>query len=324
MNKLKTNRKRDKDSYLKIIESARVNYEKKHHLVVPKNASTRPTFASMDETLYRVMYVYFDESVREEVSQLGHQLTRAKLDTRSSNNDVYSKLLALYNNEDAVTDYPLEVCDEITIAEQVQSILKYIIHHYKKARTNKNISGQHDHISSYCNGKDWIVIFDDLLKESDDPILSSYCGGELPKDCFFSSLEKKDTDNKKVKRSKTPTNQYKDASLKEDVRKSEAIENIARSMAGHTAAMQEMNEVRKAFMESKKSSEQITELGELQNKAFETKMEMIQAKKGLKRLDESDDDYDDMKTMFEFKIASLNERAIIYDKRLKDLINELK
>ena len=65
------------------------------------------------------MYVYFDESVREEVSQLGHQLTRAKLDTRSSNNDVYSKLLALYNNEDAVTDYPLEVCDEITIAEQV-------------------------------------------------------------------------------------------------------------------------------------------------------------------------------------------------------------
>ena len=191
VNKLKTNRKRDRDSYLKIIESERVTYEKKHHLVVPKNASTRPTFASMDETLYRVMYVYFDESVREEVSQLGHQLTRAKLDTRSSNNDVYSKLLALYNNEDAVTDYPLEVCDEITIAEQVQSILKYIIHHYKKARTNKNISGQHDHISSYCNGKDWIVIFDDLLKESDDPILSSYCGGELPKDCFFSSLEKK-------------------------------------------------------------------------------------------------------------------------------------
>ena len=95
-------------------------------------------------------------------------------------------------------------------------------------------------------------------------------------------------------------------------------------MAGHTATMQEMNEVRKAFMESKKSSEQITELGELQNKAFETKMEMIQAKKGLKRLDESDDDYDDMKTMFEFKIASLNERAVIYDKRLKDLINELK
>ena len=34
-------------------------------------------------------------------------------------------------------------------------------------------------------------------------------------------------------------------------------------MAGHTAAMQETNDVRKAFMESKKSSEQITELGEL-------------------------------------------------------------
>ena len=64
-------------------------------LVVPKSASTRSTFASMDETLYRAMYVYFDESVREEVSQLGKQLTRAKLDTRSNNNDVYCNLLAL-------------------------------------------------------------------------------------------------------------------------------------------------------------------------------------------------------------------------------------
>ena len=63
------------------------------------------------------------------------------------------------------------------------------------------------------------MIFDDLLKQNDGPILSSYCGSELPEDCFFSSLEKKDTDNKKVKRSKFPTNQYKDASLKEDVRK---------------------------------------------------------------------------------------------------------
>ena len=63
------------------------------------------------------------------------------------------------------------------------------------------------------------MIFDDLLKQSDGPILSSYCGSELPEDYFFSSFEKKDTDNKKVKRSKLPTNQYKDASLKEDVRK---------------------------------------------------------------------------------------------------------
>ena len=64
-------------------------------------------------------------------------------------------------------------------------------------------------------------------------------------------------------------------------------------MAGHTAAMQETNDVRKAFMESKKPFEQITELSELRNKAFDTKMEIFQAKKDLKRLDKKDDDQDD-------------------------------
>ena len=63
----------------------------------------------MDETLHRVMYVHFDESVREDVSQLENQRTHAKLDIRSNNNDIYCKLLALYNNEAAIHDYPLEV-----------------------------------------------------------------------------------------------------------------------------------------------------------------------------------------------------------------------
>ena len=90
-----------------------------------------------------------------------------------------------------------------------------------------------------------MVTFDELLKEANDPIMTSYCGGELQTDYFFSSLDQ----DAKFKRSrvggKASNTSYKESSLKEDIRKSDSMEKIALLMAEYHSSMKVMNEAKK-------------------------------------------------------------------------------
>ena len=67
-NKLKSKSKRDKESYLSILEAERRNFDQKKDIILPKSTGTRHSFALSDDTLYRVMYIYMDKSVRSDVS----------------------------------------------------------------------------------------------------------------------------------------------------------------------------------------------------------------------------------------------------------------
>ena len=95
-----------------------------------------------------------------------------------------------------------------------------------------------------------MVTFDELLKEANDPILTSYCGGELPTDCFFSSLDQEAELKISTAEGKASKTSYKESSLKEDIRKSDAMEKIALSMTEHHSSMKEMNEARMAYMKT--------------------------------------------------------------------------
>ena len=54
------------------------------------------------------------------------------------------------------------------------------------------------------------------------------------------------------KERRTPTSQLREAVLQEEIKKTTAIENIAASLAGHTKAITEMNEIRKATIARRK------------------------------------------------------------------------
>ena len=323
-NKIKV-KKRDRESCIQVIIAERHNYDKKQALVIPKNVSTRPPFATMEETIFRVIHVYFEESIRKDVCELGLQLTRAKLDSKKKNEDIYSKLLAVYNNESCCKGFPLEICDELNDHKQIECILKYIIHHYRQARNKKNLSGQHDSFSSYVGNKEWLTTFDNLLRDCNDPLLTSYCGGELPENCFFSSIEGEKKENHVMKKERrTPTSQLREAVLQEEIKKTTAIENIAASLAGHTKAITEMNAIRKGYVEEMTSSNQLSELTKVQNLLYETKKEMIELKKKIRSLNAFDEDYEDNKSLFEFQKETLSTRMGLLQDRVDFYINVLK
>ena len=82
-------------------------YNKKAENVLPKNVKTRPAFVKNEETLFRIIHVYFHESIRGNVSTLGNTLKREQLDTRRKRKMVFEVMLQFYNDEDIIEQFTL-------------------------------------------------------------------------------------------------------------------------------------------------------------------------------------------------------------------------
>jgi len=73
-NNIKLKRETKRVKLLDLISAARIEYERAADRLLPKNASTKPSFIETDKTFFRLIHCYFDPSIRESMQKLGNSL----------------------------------------------------------------------------------------------------------------------------------------------------------------------------------------------------------------------------------------------------------
>jgi len=223
-NNIKLKRETKRVKLLDLIAAARMEYERAADRLLPKNASTKPSFIETDKTFFRVIHCYFDPSIRGKMQKLGNSLTKDEVDSRRKKNDAYESLLIIYNDELKYLDTRREECDRIATAKGMGATFKFINYHYKVAYDKWNRSGSHDDFDKFVGTKLYLKEYWELLHLTDDAMLSSVATAELPEEVFNSSLSKKMT--------KTELNfiakDNKKARIDYDMRRTEAIESMAK------------------------------------------------------------------------------------------------
>ena len=64
---------------LELISAARIEYDRAADRLLPKNASTKPSFITSDDTLFRIIHCNFDPSIREDMQKLGNSLCKDEI-----------------------------------------------------------------------------------------------------------------------------------------------------------------------------------------------------------------------------------------------------
>ena len=223
-NNIKLKRETKRVKLLDLIAAARMEYDRAADRLLPKNASTKPSFIATDKTFSRVIHCYFDPSIRGSMQKLGNSLTKDEVDSRRKKDDAYESLLIIYNDSLKYLDTRREECDRIPTAKGMEATFKFINYHYKVAYDKWNRSGSHDDFDKFVGTKLYLKEYWELLHLTDDAMLSSVATAELPEEVFNSSLSKKMT--------KTELNfiakDNKKARIDYDMRRTEAIESMAK------------------------------------------------------------------------------------------------
>ena len=125
-NSIKLNSKTKKCDLVERIANAKLEYDRSVDSLLPKNAGTKPSFITTDNTFIRVIQCNFDPTVREHMQSLGNCKSCDELDTRGDNNSAYEALLNIYCDEVKIPDMPLAECDKISTQKAISQGLKYI------------------------------------------------------------------------------------------------------------------------------------------------------------------------------------------------------
>ncbi len=226
VNNIKLKRETKRVKLLDLIAAARMEYDRAADRLLPKNASTKPSFIATDKTFSRVIHCYFDPSIRGSMQKLGNSLTKDEVDSRRKKDDAYESLLIIFNDSLKYLDTRREECDRIATAKGMEATFKFINYHYKVAYDKWNRSGSHDDFDKFVGTKLYLKEYWELLHLTYDAMLSSVATAELQEEVFNSSLSKKMT--------KTELNfiakNNKKARIDYDMRRTEAIESMAKSM----------------------------------------------------------------------------------------------
>ena len=226
-NNIKLKRETKRAKLVDLIAAARIEYERAADRLLPKNASTKPSFIETDKTFFRVIHCYFDPSIRVSMQKLGNSLTKDEVDSRRKKIDAYESLLLIYNDELKYCDTRREECDRIATAKGMEATFKYINYHYKVAYDNWNRSGSHDDFDKFVGNKLYLNEYWKLLHLTDDAMLSSVATAELPEEVFNSSLSKTKTEMNFIAKNN------KKSRIDYDMRRTEAIESMAKSMTDY-------------------------------------------------------------------------------------------
>ena len=98
-NVIKLKRETKRVKLLELISAARIEFDRAADRLLPKNASTKPSFIASDKTLFRLIRCYFDPSIRESMQKVGNSLPKEEVDSRRKERDAYESLLDIYDDE---------------------------------------------------------------------------------------------------------------------------------------------------------------------------------------------------------------------------------
>jgi len=196
-NNIKLRRETKRVRLLKLISAARIEYDRADDRLLPKKASTKPSFITSDDTLFRIIQCYFDPSIREGMQKLGNSLCKDEIDSRRNKTESYESLLGIYDDDMKYCYRPREACDNIATSKGIEAVLKFINYHYKVAKDKWDRSDSYDDFDKSVGNKLYLKEYWDLLHLTDDAMLYSVATAELPNDVFNSSLSTKEEEVRK-------------------------------------------------------------------------------------------------------------------------------
>jgi hypothetical protein len=186
----------------------------------PKRLSkgSKPKEITKDGSLYRLIMTYFLQELRPYVSQLGTNPLAVELGTAGFLHEpIYNKLASVYNDsaqeflKTFVVNHDIYVTSGIQkeapatfdqlSALSVSQGMDFINKHYRQAKRNQVLSGNHKPFDAYCTNRPYLLLYHNSLLECGDQVLSSLAVPKLPDDVKRSSLSNK----KPVKKPSVPT-----------------------------------------------------------------------------------------------------------------------
>ena len=160
-----------------------------------KSAETKPVCVTTDGTLLRAISTVTSSDGKVIFVRTNHTHSKEELDQRKGKESLWDELAGMYNDKsntdldtlsvDLETDYGYETnapstFDEGLTGNELYLIMRFIKHWYGKARSNKNISGNHDPFKNFDLGFGWLYFFHLRLIEIGDTDLMNASYAELP------------------------------------------------------------------------------------------------------------------------------------------------
>ena len=178
-NNIKLRRETKRVRLLELISTARIEYDRAADRLLSKNASTKPSFITSDDTLFRIIHCCFDPSIREDMQKLGNSLCKDEIDSRRNKVESYESLLGIYDDGMKYFHRPRVSCDNIATSKGIEAVLKFINYHYKVANDKWNLSGSHDDFDKFVGNKLYLKEYWALLHLTDDAMLYSVATAEF-------------------------------------------------------------------------------------------------------------------------------------------------
>lgn len=170
-----------------------------------KNHATKPTCITEQGTMFRIINTCLCEEGRPSYIETRNAHDRDDTDTRLPNAVEYGKLNKLYHpGEKSIGELSeggaslighnvsLQICqtyDKLT-DDEFKQVADYMHAKYRKARNDKNQSGQHESFNNYCGGISWLVYLHAVLERIGDKDLMNCAYAELPEGIARTSTDK--------------------------------------------------------------------------------------------------------------------------------------
>jgi hypothetical protein len=159
--------------------------------------------------------------LRPYVCQLGTNPLAVDLGTAGFLHEaIYNKLASVYNDSSQESLKSFLVNHDIYVTAGIQREapatfdqlsalavsqgIDFINKHYRKAKRNQGLSGNHKPFDAYCDNRPYLLLYDKSLVECGDQVLSSLAVPKLPDTVKRTSLENKKPPQQ-TKASTTPT-----------------------------------------------------------------------------------------------------------------------
>ena len=166
------------------------------HGGMKKSVETKPVCVTTDGTLLYAISTVTSFDGKDIYIRTNHTHSKEELDQRKGKEYLWYKLAGMYNDKsntdldtlsvDLETDYgyetnELSTFDEGLTGNELYLIMQFIKHWYGKARSNKNIRGNHDPFKNFDFGFGWLCFFHLRLNKIGDTDLMNASYAELRK-----------------------------------------------------------------------------------------------------------------------------------------------